>query len=110
MLLIRCVEDEVGKLVESKQIKCPCHLGIGQEAVAVGVSENLHIPNDKVFGAHRSHAHFLALGGSTDELIAEIFGKATGCSHGMGGSMHLHDESIGFMGSVPIVGATIPIA
>lgn len=109
MLLIRRAEEAIASLVEAKLAKCPCHLGIGQEAVAVGVSHSLS-STDKVFGAHRSHSHFLALGGELDSLMCEVLGKVDGCSKGMGGSMHLFDESIGFYGSVPIVGATIPIA
>ncbi len=109
MLRIRYCEEAIGELVRSGEARCPCHLGIGQEAIATGVSCAL-TPNDKVFGAHRSHAHFLALGGDVRALIAEVLGKITGCSRGMGGSMHLFDPSIGFMGSVPIVAATIPIA
>jgi len=109
MLLIRRAEEAIASLVEAKLAKCPCHLGIGQEAVAVGVSNSL-LPTDKIFGAHRSHSHFLALGGELDGLMSEVLGKVDGCSKGMGGSMHLFDDSIGFCGSVPIVGATIPIA
>lgn len=65
---------------------------------------------DRVFGAHRSHGHYLALGGSVYGLFAEVLGRQTGVSRGMGGSMHLIDRSIGLYGTVPIVGATIPIA
>src|SRR5690606_13893787 len=63
-----------------------------------------------VFGAHRSHGHYLALGADLDALMAAIWGKATGCSKGMGGSMHLYAGEQGFAGSVPIVGATVPMA
>jgi pyruvate dehydrogenase E1 component alpha subunit len=84
-------------------------LAIGQEAVAAGVSFHL-TPNDRVFGAHRSHSHYLALGGDVYALVAETLGKADGCSRGMGGSMHLHAPEVGFMGSVPIVGGTVPVA
>lgn len=109
MLEIRFAEEAIGDLARSGEAKCPCHLGIGQEAVAVGVSSQLGI-RDRVFGGHRSHAHYLALGGSLDGLIAEVLGKETGASRGMGGSMHLFAPEVGFHGSVPIVGATIPIA
>lgn len=109
MVTIRVVEEFIGDRVEEGAVKCPCHLAIGQEAVAVGVASALR-PSDRVFGTHRSHGHFLAQGGGVYELLAEILGKAEGCSHGMGGSMHLHDASIGFLGSVPIVGATVPLA
>ena len=109
MSTIRVVEEFIGDQVEAGLVKCPCHLAIGQEAVAVGVASALR-ESDRVFGTHRSHGHFLAQGGGVYELLAEILGRASGCSHGMGGSMHLHDASVGFLGSVPIVGATVPLA
>lgn len=109
MLLIRFAEEAIGALVEQGLARAPCHLGIGQEAVAVGVASQLR-HTDRVFGGHRSHSHFLAVGGDVYSLIAEVLGKADGASRGMGGSMHLLAESVGFYGSVPIVGATIPIA
>ena len=109
MQLIRHAEDQIGELVKEGVVKTPCHLGIGQEAVAVGVASSLH-SSDRVFGNQRSHSHFLALGGDVYSLIAEVLGKAEGASKGMGGSMHLFGGSVGFQGSVPLVGATIPIA
>ncbi|MCC7330714.1 MAG: thiamine pyrophosphate-dependent dehydrogenase E1 component subunit alpha [Gammaproteobacteria bacterium] len=109
MLVIRHTEDQIGRLVVEGLARTPCHLGIGQEAVAVGVATRLRA-TDRVFGNHRSHSHFLALGGTPASLIAEVLGKATGASRGMGGSMHLFGREFGFHGSVPIVGATIPIA
>lgn len=109
MLQIRLVEERIADLVVSGLARTPCHLGIGQEAAAVGVCTNLRA-TDRVFGGHRSHSQFLALGGSAYSLLAEILGKAEGASHGMGGSMHLYGASVGFHGSVPLVGATIPIA
>lgn len=109
MIVIRMVEERIGKGVESGVIKCPCHLAIGQEAPAVGVAMNLR-PTDRGFGAHRSHSHFLAAGGSLRSIFAEVLGRETGASRGMGGSMHLIAREKGFFGSVPIVGATIPIA
>ena len=109
MLLIRRSEEEIARLVKEGKAKCPCHLTIGQEAIAVGVSDALN-EKDRVFGGHRSHGHYLALGGDLKELFSEILGKVTGCSKGMGGSMHLSNQEKGFQASVPIVGATIPIA
>ncbi len=109
MLLIRRVEEKIGDMLAAQKIPTPCHLGIGQEAIAVGVSEYLR-PTDRVFGAHRSHAHFLALGGEVTALMAEILGRDAGCSRGMGGSMHLWGGSVGFFGSVPIVAGTVPLA
>ena len=106
---IRCAEEKIGDEFGKAVIKCPCHLVIGQEAPAVGVAASIR-KGDRVFGAHRSHAHFLALGGTLHHLLAEVLGKDIGCSRGMGGSMHLIDRANNFHGSVPIVGATIPIA
>lgn len=109
MVVIRKAEEKIAKHVETGEIKCPCHLGIGQEAV--GVAVGLAMRNtDRAFGAHRSHTHYLALNEDTYSLFAEVLGKFSGCSHGMGGSMHIIDNKNGFRGSVPIVGATIPIA
>lgn len=109
MLRIRLAEEAIAELAMTGEAQCPCHLGIGQEAVAVGISSKLG-RNDRVFGGHRSHSHYLALGGNPTRMMAEILGKATGASQGMGGSMHLYAPEVGFHGSVPIVGATIPIA
>lgn len=109
MLLIRYTEELIGNMVTSGKIVCPCHLGIGQEAIAVGVSANLR-SSDRVFGGHRSHSHFLALGCDVGELMAEVLGKVSGCSRGMGGSMHLYGVEHGFYGSVPIVGGSVPLA
>lgn len=109
MVLIRSAEEIIADLVTSNETKCPCHLCIGQEAVAVGVARNL-TRNDRLYGGHRSHSQFLALGGSPQELLAEVLGREGGCSRGMGGSMHLYGEEFGFAGSVPIVAGTVPIA
>jgi TPP-dependent pyruvate/acetoin dehydrogenase alpha subunit len=109
MLLIRGVERQLAYAKEKKIIGGPVHLGVGQEAIAVGLSA--HIRNtDRVFGAHRSHSHILALGSDVRKLFAEILGKYTGLSKGMGGSMHLWDKSVGFYGSVPIVAGTVALA
>ncbi|MBI4744819.1 MAG: thiamine pyrophosphate-dependent dehydrogenase E1 component subunit alpha [Actinobacteria bacterium] len=91
------------------EVKCPCHLCSGQEAIAVGVCASLD-EKDYIFGTHRSHGHYLAKGGGMPELIAEIYGKQTGCSRGRGGSMHLIAPDKGVMGAVPIVGGTISLA
>ncbi len=109
MMLIRAAEERIGDAVAAGEVKCPCHLAIGQEAAAVGVAAHIR-DGDRVFGAHRSHGHFLALGAPLESLLAEILGKDSGCSRGMGGSMHLRDVAHNFWGSVPIVSATIPIA
>lgn len=109
MLRIRLIEEKIAGLYPEQEIRCPVHLCIGQEAVAVGVCAHLS-PNDYVFSSHRSHGHYLAKGGDLKQMMAEIYGKATGCSRGKGGSMHLVDLSAGFLGSTPIVASTIPIA
>jgi pyruvate dehydrogenase E1 component alpha subunit len=109
LFLIRESELLLAKKAEEKYFKTPIHLGIGQEAVATGVSENLR-KSDFIFGNHRSHAHYLAAGGSLYRLFAEILGKPDGCSGGKGGSMHITSPDVGFIGSMPIVAGTIPIA
>jgi TPP-dependent pyruvate/acetoin dehydrogenase alpha subunit len=109
MVRIRLFEERTADLVEAGEIKTPVHLYIGQEAVAAGVCAALFI-SDYVLGNHRSHGHYLAKGGDMRSLMAEIYGKATGCALGRGGSMHLYGASFGFLGTVPMVAATIPIA
>ena len=109
MLTIRHVETKLAFGREHGFIRGPVHLGVGQEAIAVGVSQSL-LKSDFVFGAHRSHSHVLALGSDLQKLFAEVLGRSTGLSRGMGGSMHLWDEPNGFYGSVPIVAGTVPIA
>src|SRR5271154_302641 len=109
MTLIRRAEERIGEMVESGEVRCPCHLYIGQEAVAAGVCAALG-PQDTVWGGHRSHGHYLAKGGSLQAMFAEILGKETGCSGGRGGSMHLAAPEEGIPGTVPIVAATVPMA
>ena len=109
MFLIRRSEEEIANLSLGQEIKTPVHLAIGQEAIAVGISSALTAA-DKIYSGHRGHAHYLALGASLNGLFAEVMGKETGVCKGMGGSMHLYDPSVGFQGSVPIVGGTIPIS
>lgn len=109
MVLIRAVEDRIGELVLAGEIKTPCHLSIGQEAIPAGVCAALQ-PDDSLWGGHRSHGHYLAKGGDLRAMMAEIFGKATGCARGRGGSMHLVDTAQGVFGTVPLVAATIPLA
>jgi TPP-dependent pyruvate/acetoin dehydrogenase alpha subunit len=106
---IRRVEEEVARVYPTDKIKSPIHLSIGQEAVAVGVCETLQ-PADTVFGTYRSHASYLAKGGNLKKMIAELYGKETGCAKGKGGSMHLIDVSVGVMGASAVVGTTIPHA
>jgi len=109
MLRIRLVEERIADLYNEQEMRCPVHLCIGQEATAVGVCAALE-QTDYAFGSHRSHGHYLAKGGDLGRFIAELYGKATGCCRGKGGSMHLIDLSVGFLGAVPIVGSTLPIA
>lgn len=109
MLLIRGAEQRIGELVLEGAIKTPCHLSIGQEAIPAGVCAALQ-QDDSLWGGHRSHGHYLAKGGDLRAMMAEIFGKATGCARGRGGSMHLVDPAQGIFGTVPLVGATIPLA
>ena len=103
------VEERIADKYSEQEMRCPVHLCIGQEAVAAGACEAL-TTDDYVLSGHRSHGHYLAKGGDLKGMIAEIYGKANGCSGGKGGSMHLVDQSVGFLGSTPIVGSTIPIA
>lgn len=109
MLKIRLCEESFIEPIINKEIICPVHLYSGQEAVAVGVCANLK-KDDYVFGTHRSHGHYLAKGGSMKRLVAEVYGKETGCSKGRGGSMHLCDPERGFLGAAPIVAGTISLA
>jgi TPP-dependent pyruvate/acetoin dehydrogenase alpha subunit len=103
------VEEEIAAIYPTDKIKSPVHLSIGQEAVSVGVCEALR-KDDVVFGTYRSHAYYLAKGGDLRRMIAELYGKATGCAKGKGGSMHLIDASAGVMGASAVVGTTIPHA
>lgn len=100
------MEEEIAKVYSTDRIKSPVHLSIGQEAVSVGVCEALG-PDDVVFGSYRSHAYYLAKGGDLKKMIAELYGKVTGCAKGKGGSMHLVDVAHGVMGASAVVGTTI---
>lgn len=109
MLRIRAAERRLAEGRRDRLVGGPVHLSVGQEAIAVGVTAELR-KTDRVFGAHRSHSHVLAMGASMHRLFAEVLGKDTGLSRGMGGSMHLWDQPNGFYGSVPIVTGTVPLA
>ena len=109
MIVIRKTEQQLALQRKNGLIGGPVHLGAGQEAIAVGISQSL-ISTDRVFGAHRSHSHLLALNPDFYKLFAEVLGKETGFSKGMGGSMHLFDQQNGFYGSVPIVAGTVSLA
>ena len=103
---IRRVEEEIARVYPTDKIKSPVHLSIGQEAVSVGVCEALE-PRDITFGTYRSHAVYLAKGGDLKQMIAELYGKATGSAGGKGGSMHLIDLAAGVLGTSAVVGTTI---
>ncbi|MFN8543862.1 MAG: thiamine pyrophosphate-dependent dehydrogenase E1 component subunit alpha [Candidatus Binatia bacterium] len=109
MLRIRLVEEEIAARYGEQEMRCPVHLSIGQEAPAVGVAAALEA-QDYVLSTHRAHAHYLAKGGDLRAMLAEIYGKATGCSAGKGGSMHLIDLGAGMLFSTPIVGGSLPVA
>lgn len=107
-LRIRMVEEEIVRRYGEQEMRCPTHICIGQEAPPVGVSAHLE-KADLVFSAHRSHGHYLAKGADLKAMIAELYGRATGCALGKGGSQHLIDLEAGFMGSAPILASTISV-
>ena len=109
MYRIRRVEETIAEIYPTDKVKSPVHLSIGQEAVSVGVCEALQL-EDIAFGTYRGHALYLAKGGNLPAMIAELYGKETGCTRGMGGSMHLADPDCGVMGTSAIVATTIPLA
>ena len=108
MRRIRHVEESIAARYGEQEMRCPTHLSTGQEAVATAVSLHLR-STDLAVSGHRAHAHYLAKGGDLKAMLAEIYGKEWGCARGKGGSMHLIDESVGFMGSTAIVGGTVPV-
>lgn len=108
MRRIRHVEETIAARYSESKMRCPVHLCSGQEAVAAAAGLALR-PDDFAVSGHRAHGHYLGKGGSLKAMLAEIYGKKTGCSEGKGGSMHLIDASVGFMGSTAIVGNTIPV-
>lgn len=109
MLRIRMIEESIAERYAEQEMRCPVHLSIGQEAVAVGVCHAL-VQGDRVFSTHRCHSHYLAMDGDLKAMLAEIHGKASGCIGGRGGSMHLTAPEKGMMASVPIVASSIPLA
>lgn len=109
MLRIRRVEEALATRYAEQEMRCPMHLCIGQEAIAVGVGSTLLV-SDKMYSNHRAHGHYLGKGGGLNAMIAELYGRASGCCGGRGGSMHMIDLDVGFMGATPIVGGTVPLA
>lgn len=108
MLLMRRFEEKAGQLYGQQKIRGFCHLYIGQEACASGAISALE-KDDKWITAYRDHAHPLGLGTDPGRVMAELYGKATGVSKGKGGSMHMFDKEVNFMGGHGIVGAQIPL-
>lgn len=109
MWLIRAFEEKASALYAERKIVGLLHLGIGQEAVAVGVCSLLR-SNDLVYGSHRSHGHAIAKGADVNRLMAELAGRATGYCGGKGGSMHIVAKECGFITATGVVGGTIPLA
>ncbi len=108
MKRIRHVEEQIAARYHEGKMRCPTHLSVGQEAVAAGVGLALR-QDDFAVSTHRAHAHYLGKGGNLKAMLAEIYGKDTGCSRGRGGSMHLVDLTVGFAGSTAIVANSIPV-
>lgn len=108
MLRIRMTEQAIAERYPRQEMRCPVHLCVGQEAVPAGVCAALD-RSDLIMSTHRAHGHYLAKGGSLPAMLAEIYGRETGCCGGRGGSMHLLDMHAGFMGSTSIVGGSIPL-
>ena len=107
-LRIRLVESRIAEKYPEGNMRCPVHLSIGQE-VPSAIFQQVVKTGDSAISTHRAHAHYLAMGGDLPRMIAEIYGKVTGCSKGRGGSMHLIDLEKGFLGSSAIVGNSIPV-
>lgn len=109
MYRARRADEELAEEVKRGNLPLPIHLSIGQEAISVGACLALR-PSDIVFGTYRGHALYLAKGGDLKKMFAELFGRATGCAKGKGGSMHLVDTKAGVMGTSGVVGTGIPNA
>jgi len=109
MLLIRRFEERLHEVFAEREVAGTCHLCIGQEAVSVGVAAALR-RDDYMNGTHRGHGHFIAKGGDVKRIMAEVFGREAGYARGRGGSQHMADFSIGFLGPNGITGGGIPAA
>ena len=109
MIRVRRFEEKCAELYQQEKIRGFMHLYIGEEAIAAGVMQAL-APADAVVTTYREHGHALARGVSIDAVMAEMYGKAEGCSHGRGGSMHLFDAATRFYGGNAIVGGGLPLA
>ncbi len=108
MYKIRRIEERISEFYAEEEMRCPVHLSIGQESVAAGVCHALK-RHDKIISTHRAHAHYIAKGGNINSMIAELYGKSTGCLNGLGGSMYLQDINAGVSAAVPVVGSNIAI-
>lgn len=109
MFLIRTTEEQIAAYYLKNKIMSLVHFYIGQEAVAVSICDTLQ-KDDRVMSNHRSHGHYLAKGGDLKKMVCELLGKECGCSHGKGGSMHLIDTSVNFIGSTPILSSAVPLS
>jgi TPP-dependent pyruvate/acetoin dehydrogenase alpha subunit len=109
MMRIRCAEETLADRYREQEMRTPTHFSIGQEAVAVGVCAALK-RDDVVYSGHRCHAHYLAKGGDLPAMVAELYGKETGCARGRGGSVHLNDPAVGVIASSAILGQTMAAA
>ena len=109
MLRIRVVETTLAELYKEQEMRTPAHFSVGQEAIAVGVCAALE-RDDVVYSGHRCHAHYLAKGGDLAALVAELYGRETGCARGRGGSVHLTDPEVGLIASSAILAQTVPVA
>src|SRR5215470_17131963 len=109
MMRIRRAEETLAERYREQEMRTPTHFSIGQEAVAVGVCAALN-RDDVVYSGHRCHAHYLAKGGDLPAMVAELYGKETGCARGRGGSVHLSDPAAGVLASSAILGQTMAVA
>lgn len=109
MVFIRTAEQAIADLYLKDKIMSFVHFCVGQEAVAAGVCDALE-KDDKVLGNHRSHGHYLARGGDLKKMVCELLGKENGLAHGKGGSMHMMDKSVNFIGTTPILGSVVPLS
>src|SRR5438046_5714627 len=109
MLLIRRLEEKTAEMYQLAKIGGFCHLNIGEEATIVGTISGLR-QTDYVYSTYREHGHAIAKGIDPKAVMAELFGKETGTSHGRGGSMHMFDAKLRFMGGYGIVGGHLPLA
>lgn len=109
MALVRRFELRLAEIYHTDAVKSPIHLSVGQESIAVGICDSLE-NDDIVSNTYRCHATYIAKGGDLNEMMAELFGKSTGCAGGKAGSMHLIDMKHGVLGASAVVGTTIPVA